>query len=536
MTASPKKRKAAYAGLSITRHTAELAIFSQKGMAIESAASIPIPPGVFDVDGDTIQDPALLKELLKQLVRSVKPRPSIVHLSLPGTLLRLVEMPKMEASGFYVSLSSEAERYKTFDNTEAIVDFVPIPSSNGAPNQQQVVFGAIRRDTLAHHLKILKDIKLKPASVTLEPLAALKAMAGTGVLDGLVQQIGTDAYWGLIFVEQTRVRLSIWQCDQLVELRETSMDTRDFASATADSITVEDLLEEIRRTTKAVQPTIWLSYDLPPAMQQVLSERMGSPIYTAPLGQALVLNQPLQLPTVGVTLTSMVQFPFDFDILAGLKPGSGSSSFSPSPASAGATAAPAMEDIDGDGSPLIPIGGAAFILSGLITAGLFIASMMVGQQVPQLESKRDSAKTEVSTLESRQAELKNQVALNQALLAMIQSSRIRNHIYVALTEDLRQKTPEKIWIRSLQVNDAMELDGKALSHQSVINFARGFDEAPYGKDIVIKSIKEGRLGGTLVFDFVIGGGINLDPSLLNEAPVDKALGQASKNTTPGGGA
>ncbi|HEY9745874.1 MAG TPA: pilus assembly protein PilM [Oculatellaceae cyanobacterium] len=513
MTAPTKKSKPAYAGLSITRHAAELAIFSPKTMAIESAASIPIPPGVFDRDGDSIYDPDLLKDLLGQLLRSVRPRPNLVHLSLPGTLLRLVEMPKMEPAGLYVSLSSEAERYKTFDNAEAVVDFCPVPHPNQPPNRQQVVFGAVRSDTLTQYLKILKGLKVKTASISLEPLTVLRAMAGTGVLDGLVQQIGTDAYWGLILVEATRVRLSIWQCDQLVELRETAMETQDFAMATPDSMAVEDLLEEIRRTTKAVQPTVWLSHDLPPAMQQVLSEKLGYPIYPAPLGQGLTLSQPLQLSTVGAALSSMVEFPFQFDILAGLTHSGGGGASSQS-----SSAAPQQlaEEVSGsNGGSLIPLGLGSLVVSGLVTGGLFVAAMMVQQQIPELEAKRDNIKMEVSALEARQQELKKKAELDRALLDMIQQSKIRNRIYVALTDDLRNKTPEKIWIRSLTVDNALQLDGKALSHQSVINFARSFDEPVYARDIVIKSIKEGRLGGTLVFDFSLSGRVNLDPSILD---------------------
>jgi Tfp pilus assembly PilM family ATPase/Tfp pilus assembly protein PilN len=508
MTISPKKTKPVYAGLSITRHAAELAVFSPKDMVIESAASIPIPPGVFDQDGDIIYDAELLKDLLSQLFRSVKPKPAQVHLSLPGTLLRLVEMPKMEAAGLYVSLSSEAERYKTFDNAEAVVDFAPNPKANVPANQQQVVFGAVRSDTLGQYLKILKGLKVKTASVSLEPLTILKAMAGTGVLDGLVQQIGMDAHWGLILVEATRVRLAIWQCDHLVELRETAMETQEFATATFDSIAVEDLLEEIRRTTKATQPAVWLSHNLPPAMQQILTEKIGVPVHAAPLGQALGLSQPLQLSTVGASLTSMVPFPFDFDILAGLGK-SGAESVSPS-------ASISIDDSSGSGSSLIPLGVGSLILGGLVSAGLFVAALLSGQQIPALESKRDGIKMEVGTLEARRQELRKKAELDQALLAMIQKAKIRNHVYVALTDDLKNKTPEKIWVRSLEMNESLDLTGKALSHQSVINFARSFDEPAYAKDIVIKSIKEGRMGGALVFDFMIHGGINLDPAILDE--------------------
>src|SRR4051812_23290793 len=123
MTVNPKKKKPVYAGLSVTKRSVELAVFSPKG-ALEQFASAPLPPGVFDADGDQVQNPILLKSIIVQLMQTVKPLPVQVHLSVPGTLLRIVEMPKMPPSALYLSLSSEAERYKTFDNTEAVVDFV----------------------------------------------------------------------------------------------------------------------------------------------------------------------------------------------------------------------------------------------------------------------------------------------------------------------------------------------------------------------------------------------------------------------------
>ena len=495
-------------------------------MAIEHSVSLPVPPGVFDPDGDILQDPALLKDLLTRLVRGITPRLSTVHLSLPGTLLRMVEMPRMDPSGLYMSLSSEAERYKTFDNTDAVVDFSPVHKENPASGgPQQVVFGAVRSDTLGYYLKILKDLKIKVASISLEPLCILKAMAGTGVLDGMVQQIGTEASWGVIFVEPDRVRLSLWQCDRLIALRETMMDTRDFINATDQAIAAEDLMEEIRRTTRTIQPAIWLSHGLPPAMQQVLGEKTGCPIHTTPIGQALAMQQPLQLSTIGAALSSMVQFPFAFNLLSGLAQ---LGRAAPDVAAAmSAEAAPA-----GEGRSLIPLGVGALVLGGLASAGLFIAATISAQQIPALESRRDGAKLEVGALQFRHLELQRRVELDQALLAMIQTSKIRNRVYVALLHDLQEKTPERIWIQSMAVSDALELKGKALSHQSVMNFARSFDQPVYSRNITIKSIREGRIGGARVFDFTILGGIHPDPSMAEAGAMQAEHENQTKEAHP----
>ncbi len=525
MTVSPKNKKPVHVGLSITRQAIELAVFSPKTMSIEQAVSMPTPVGLLDEDGDVLQNPALLKEVISQLLRGISPKPMLVHLSLPGTLIRVVEMPRLDPSSLYVSLSSEAERYKTFDNTEAIVDFVILNNPNLPPNQQQLVFGAIRSDTLGAYLRVLKELRVRVASIGLEPLNILRAMAGTGVLDGLVQQIGSDACWGMVFVEPNRVRLSVWQQDRLIELRETAIETRDFETATDDSIVVEDLLEEIRRTTKSVQPALWLTQDMPPVMERILSIRLGCAFHSAPLGE-LPMPQPLHPAVIGAAMTSSVVFPFDFDISAGLgKSGA-------SPASMGAS------DVGEDDSStdwLIPAGVGSLVLGGLATAGLFVAAMIMGQQVPPLEAQRDNIKLEVAGLESRQRELKKKAELDQTLMDMIKKAKVRNHVYVSMTEDLKRKTPERVWIRALKVDDGLEISGKAMHHQSVINFARTFDLAPYTKAVLINNIKEERLNGTLVYDFIIGGGINLDPALLNAATFDKNPVQAPLPPGPGSG-
>ena len=515
MTVSPKKGKPVYAGLSITQHTLEMAVFNPKSFAIERSVSVPTPVGVFDADGDSIINPQHLKEALSHLVRGVGPSVKAVHLSLPGTLLRMVEMPRMEAQELYVSLSSEAERYKAFDDTEAIVDFSVIQNPNLPANLQQVVFGAVRSDTLVVYRQILKQLKLKIVSITLEPLNILRAMAGTGVLDALVQQVGADSTWGTIFVEPMRVRISLWQGNRLLELRETSMDTSEFASADPDSIMVEDLLEEIRRTSKNFQPAIWLTGNMPYQMEQVLSNRLHVPFRDCPLGDAMSLDNPsLQLATVGSAMTSTVAFPFEFNLLAGL-----------GKVGAPAGSAAAVAEIPGEESPtptfVIAGGAVAIALSLLLTAGLFVANeFFLKSQVANLQQTKDQEAASISLLQVKERELKEKVEVDTRLLDMVTHAKIRNHIYVALTDDLIKKKPGNIWIYSVSVDDRLAMLGKALSHQEVIDFARSFDATPYVKSVLIDSIKESVLHGTRVFDFKIGGNVHLDPALIAPDPND----------------
>lgn len=507
-----KNKKPVYAGLSINRQRVELTVFSQKNLTVERVLTHPMPDGAFDVDGDRIRNPALLKTAIATLLRNAGSHPSQVHLSLPATLLRMVEMPRMEPSGLYVSLSSEAERYKPFDGTEAIVDFAPMTGgqsgSSSSQLQQQVIFGAVRSDTLATYLKVLREVKLKPADISLEPLNELRALAGTGVLDGLIEQIGTDAYWGSIFVEPTRVRLFVWQCNRLIELRETAMETTGFAQAEADSILIEDLLEEIRRTTKTMQPALWLTHHLPPTMRQTLGSRLACPVVPATLGSALAMPpQPAALSTVGAALSSVVAFPFEFDLSRGVAHSGG-----------GGLGYASGADIAGNGEEgqsgrLLTAGVASIGLALLSTGVLALMAMLAAQQIPENTSRRDSIKMEVAGLEARQRELKRKSELDKRLLEAVKNARLRNRVYVALTEDLKRKTPQQLWIQTLKAGNTLELHGKGLNQNAVIRFARSFDDEPYTQAILIDAIKEERLNGSLVYDFTISGGIRLSPEL-----------------------
>lgn len=514
----------------MTHQLAELVIFSPKTMSIEQSYSIPLPEGLFDPEMDTVRDVPLLKETIAQLFNMAKPRPMLVHVSLPGTLLRMIEMPKMDASALYLSLSSEAERYKTFDNTEAAVDFVLVPNPHLPANLQQLVLAALRTDVLSIYLKLFKELKVKPASISLEPVNVLRGLAASGVLDSLVQQIGADSSWGLILVESGRVRFSLWRGDRLVEFRELIMDTNEFKTAHVNNLVVEDLLEEMRRTTKNEIPTLWLTTNMATEMEEVLSERLRVPVRSAPMGNAIITNAPISLSGLGVATTSHVPFPFELDILEGIKASGGMAS------TTGGDSSAKLDTGESSTADLfIPIGIAALVLAGVATGLMAGLAFVSGQGLPELQSKVDSTKNELAGLQVKEKELRSKANLNQDLQNVLKQAKARNSVYVALTDELKETTPtDKVWIQLLKVDtqggaSPMEMDGKALSHQSVINFARSFDSVPYTKAVLIDSIKEGKIGGSLVYDFKLSGSLNLD-SMISKADAEKPASDADSST------
>jgi hypothetical protein len=197
-----------------------------------------------------------------------------------------------------------------------------------------------------------------------------------------------------------------------------------------------------------------------------------------------------------------------------------------------------MGDSADGGGPgwFIPLGLASIALGCMGSGILWLMASSVGAQIPNAESRVASAKVEVSGLKSRQEVLKRKAELDQSLIQLLEKAKIRNLVYVALTDDLRANTPEQVWIETLDVNEGLTLSGKALHHKSVINFAKSFDTAPYTKAILIDSIMEGRMSHSLIYDFKISGGIQLDRSLLppKEKPAMDSDGVSKTASQPPG--
>ncbi|MGE0201830.1 MAG: type IV pilus biogenesis protein PilM [Candidatus Melainabacteria bacterium] len=523
------KNPKVHVGIAISIRCMEVTVFSPKTLEISHYDVIDTPHGMLDPEGVQVLDPEILRVTLSQLLQSVPGKPKSVNLSLPATLLRAVDMPRMDTEQLYVSLSSEAERYKSFDNTEAVVDFAPLPNTSGATGTQRLIFGGIRQDTVAQFLTAFKALKVKVASIDFEDLNTLRGMAGTGVLDNLVGQIGENGVWGTIFVEPQRVRLGVWQGNQMLELRETQMDTRLLADADPDSVFMEDLIEEIRRTAKDANPSIWLTQGLNTQLAEILENRLGALMSPCPVGGGIALPSPApSLAAIGCALISTVAFPFEFNLLyglGGLTTGKSSADVSAMPSSGGG-----MGGGSGREGQLLTAGVAAIVLA-LVASGLLYgvnAFWADGEAAKQLAAQEQLQGSVNSLLaEKAQLEAKNKTGGNLALI--IKHAKVRNRLYVDLTKDM-YKVPKRLWVNKVTVGDRVSLSGKALNHQDVINFAKMFDHAPYVSGMTIKQIDEEKMQETPLFNYAIEANLNLDN--LSKI-VDEQLQTETKSTDGG---
>jgi len=340
-------------------------------------------------------------------------------------------------------------------------------------------------------------------------------MPATGVLDSLAQQISPEAYWGVIFSEPSRLRISLWQGNQLLECRETLMDTVELSTAAEGSIAVDDLMEEIRRSCKNMQPTLWFAHQIPTHLQALIANRQGVPVSPCQLGPGITLiDSQLSLTAVGCAVKSNVEFPFGLNLTyGGFK--------STNTASSGVTASSTSEM--GGNSPLIGMGVGALVLALIASAVLWGVSAFMQGEVAKLQTENDTQKATVAALTVQQTELQAKVSVYQKLKEELDKARIRNQVYVSLTDDLRSKSPEKLWIQEVDVNgkdfeDKVAFQGKALAHEDVIDFARSFDGEPYVNAVAIDEIQEESMGTTPVFNYKIKGDLILNKDMLQHTP------------------
>ncbi len=510
-------------GISITHDFIEAAIFSEKGFKIENSVTMPVPAGLFSGEGEEVTDPGLLSQVFKDLMAELRPKTRSFHLSVPPTLVRVLELPQIDKKQLYLSLSSEAERYRAFDDAEAVVDYVDLEGVPVPRGMQRILFLAMRRDTYDAYQKAAQLSKLKIASIDVEPFNILRGMAGTGVLESLVQQMGADKPWGFLYVGMNRVMISLWKGNNLLELREVNIDTHALLQAGPSSPYVTDLVDEIRRTASMHDPGIWLTHNLGGDLVQGLNEQLQLPVRPCLWGPHLQSDNPnLMVSTIGTCRHSSVLFPFDLNMQAGAKASSKGGD-------------DAADDTGGVDPKPILIGGivTCILLTGIWVVLSGLNGLWLSGAIAQLTKDKEQKEAEQVSLNAQKEAQKKKSDIQSSIITAINNVVLRNQLYVHLVDDLKKTTPQDLWLTSMDVNDSISIKGKALSSQAIIHFAKGFDAIPYTTNIAVRSIKESSAPAHS-FEFEVGGQIKLDEdALLPEDWKEKpAKADASKISLP----
>lgn len=427
------KFKATNVGITINTDWIELAQLSKDGRSIEKFIKMPIPMATIDASGDKVIDTDTLATSIAAMVAELGHKASIklVHLSVPGTLVRIVEMPKVPKNELYLALISEAERYAIFNDTEAIVDYEIL--SEEPDEKQKILLVALRKDTVTAYKEIFNLAKLKIASLEVEILSSLRGLKTSGALNKVLSEIN-DQPWGTIHFESDRIRIGLWQYDQIKNWREVLLDTTDLKSMGEDAPVVQDLIEEIRRTIGMTRPVLWLTYGINDSMAFKLTSRIGATVKPMLPGEDIaLLDDKTSLSAIGVCTKSIEAFPASINI---------QDTQSPESSSGLQTSFIAM----------IAIAGILAVLVGLITMGLFGFSFVKGQELKKLQEENNTIQTKI--VELGQTSLGG---VSQELVQAILTIKDADKTMYETIVNVEKSIPNDTWVSKLFIQSTIPI-------------------------------------------------------------------------------
>ncbi len=154
---------------------------TKTGPKVVAFGVAPVSRDLVDETG-FILDPEGLGALLKDLLTRarIQTRQAICSISgQSGLVIRVIEVPKMNASELDKSMKWEIERQIPFAaNTEAITDYGVLAPQPGATDDanMEVMLAAVPKDVVDAFVKALQVAKLQPAAIDSETLAAGRAV------------------------------------------------------------------------------------------------------------------------------------------------------------------------------------------------------------------------------------------------------------------------------------------------------------------------------------------------------------------------
>jgi Tfp pilus assembly protein PilN len=504
-------------GITISARRMEGVLFDLADQQIKASFGYDLPAEVFD--HGQIKDETYLKQTLINLMKHLgMTKQQKAHIAIAADLFRVMEMPKLDYTQMQLALSSEAERFRAFDNTEAVVEHTDLFASPESRKQHVLVVG-VRKDTLETVAQICNQAKLGVLSLSTMPLETLRGFAGSGLLGGVTQVAGNDACWGCLLYEGEYVRLVVCQGTTVQTLREIQIN---LSQAAQESLfLIEDLVDEIQRTIRQFTPVVWFVDGLPGTIHQLLQQRLSVPLKTLTLPDTVVgSHDVVSLATLGSSVTPYVSFPFEVNLLRHVK---GIKLAKPTQGRVGGNAGSA-----GASSGLLthPTTKVAAVLAGLmlISWGAFaVMQATTANAITQLTTEKDNLTNQLTQKRQQLAELKEKSSIQAQLLDTVQRIRAQNTIYQKLARDLRMKTPASVWLHTIKAGTELSLEGKALEHQSVINLARSFDSAVYVRDLDFESVKEALVGPKAVYEFKLTGVIQPSNTLIQDSPAVASL-------------
>ncbi|MBI2298294.1 MAG: type IV pilus assembly protein PilM [Armatimonadetes bacterium] len=149
----------------------------------------PTPPDA--VAAGDVQDPEMLGEAIRQLLASRRIKTKLVVSSVQGLqslVVRIIELPRCEPKELADTMKFEVERHIPFPASQIIMDYAVLdrPGLSAETPNMEILFAAVQEESIIRHVEALKQAKLKPRAIDVQPLALGRALvectsAGRGV-------------------------------------------------------------------------------------------------------------------------------------------------------------------------------------------------------------------------------------------------------------------------------------------------------------------------------------------------------------------
>lgn len=503
--------------ISIGSQAMEGVIYSQASGCVLRSMMHRLPPGIITSSGDAISNVNALAEAFSQIVAELRPGNRQLRLSVPCTLIRVVELPRMEDEEYYISLASEAERFRAFDNTEAIVEFERLPHAS-SPLNQRMVYTAIRKDTFLLYLRAAKLARLQLVAMGVEPMNIVRTLTNPSFIE-MVAPTGEGAApptcWGTMMHDFDRLRFMVWQGSDLVDIREITMSGQLLASSERNDVILNDLVTELRRTINTVKPLapkFWYTYRLSFVLLQHLQHQLGVNFRSFQVPEDMHVDRAdMELSALGSAMQSTSGVPYSLNLMETKSPyqmenhwadlfslsalKGQSAKFNPGSMAQGGLVQMIVPMLIGSSGLVVVV----WIL--LLVGNIYLKNVQKQAMVSQQQVSDN-----VERLNTQLDFHKQNYFLSQKILSVADTTNEVNQTLMGLLNDIRY-LPPSLWISEVGYDEKVTIAGYALKHNDIIKATRDFETRPYGQDFVLHYITEAIVGenSPSVYSFMLGG-------------------------------
>jgi len=142
-----------------------------------------------------------IKKVFKE--NDIKPGDVITAIPSEETMVRYFQMPKIPKQERKAAVNFEAKRYIPFRMEDVVSDFQVLPSKI-IPNSMDVVFIAVKKNTIEQYLNMLVAAGLKPMIVESAPFSLMRAFNAAGQINTKINTAIVNINFGTLNVNILR--------------------------------------------------------------------------------------------------------------------------------------------------------------------------------------------------------------------------------------------------------------------------------------------------------------------------------------------